>query len=215
MLDLNLFSSKVSEILFLGAHCDDIEIGCGATILKLLAERKDLTITWVVFCSNPDREKEARLCANAFLKGAQKKQIIIHSFRDGFLPYLGVGPKEAFESLKLLTKPDIIFTHFRKDLHQDHRIISELTWNTFRDHLILEYEIPKYDGDLNSPNGYNSVTKNAAKKKMDLLMSHYGSQRSKDWFNPELFEALMRLRGMECHSKSGFAEAFYCHKILL
>ena len=154
MLALNLFSQPISEVLFLGAHCDDIEIGCGAAILKLISKRKDVHITWVVFCSDAAREKEARISAEHFLKGAQKKSIIIHAFRDGFLPYLGEGPKEAFEQLKLVSKPDIIFTHYRKDLHQDHRIISELTGNTFRDHVILEYEIPKYDGDFGSPNTY-------------------------------------------------------------
>ena len=227
MLDLDVFGKSGRkgieggkgkaglEVLCLGAHCDDIEIGCGGSMLRLLSARKDVKVTWVVFCSSPERGEEARRSAAAFLSGARKTDIIIHEFRDGFLPILGAGPKEAFEILKVRVRPDIVFTHFRGDAHQDHRAVSELTWNTFRDHLILEYEIPKWDGDLAIPNGFMPVTKALARRKIALLLRHYGTQRGRDWFNEEVFLSLMRLRGMESRSPSGLAEAFHCRKLLL
>ncbi len=217
MLDLNLFNARKGplEILCLGAHCDDIEIGCGGALLKLLAARKDVGVTWVVFCSTPAREKEARRSAAAFLKGAKRQRILIHGFRDGFLPNQGEGPKEAFEALKQQPDPDFIFTHFRQDLHQDHRLVGDLTWNTFRNHVILEYEIPKWDGDLGAPNAFIPLAAAHAKKKVSLLMKHYGTQRSKDWFAPDIFLSLQRLRGMETRAPSGYAEAFYCRKLSL
>src|SRR5262245_18177224 len=144
-LNLNTVSSREYRVLYLGAHCDDIEIGCGGTIFKMAHAGRDLAVHWVVFSSNPEREQEARGSANAFLAEVSKKTVVIHTLKDGFLPYVGAEVKACFEQLKLDFSPDLIFTHYRGDLHQDHRIVSELTWNTFRNHLILEYEIPKYD----------------------------------------------------------------------
>lgn len=217
MLDLKLFelSKKKLNVLVLGAHCDDIEIGCGGTLLRLLSERKNIHITWVVFCATAEREVEAKKSAADFLLGTKSQKITIHSFRDGYLPYLGESPKNTFEALKSSVNPDLIFTHSHADAHQDHRIISELTWNTFRDHFILEYEIPKWDGDFGQPNTFIDIPKSLAQKKITLLLKHYGSQRSKSWFNSEVFRSLMTLRGMESRSNSGLSEAFYCRKIKL
>lgn len=203
------------RILCLGAHSDDIEIGCGGTILKLIEASPKLEIYWVVFCSNPLRAKEARRSANAFLRGARKKTIVIHDFRDGFLPYIGAPVKEAFEEIKKAFVPDIVFTHCRHDLHQDHRMLCELTWNTFRNHVVLEYEIPKYDADLRSPNFFVPLSDAIRRKKVRALMRFFGTQRSKQWFSEDLFDGLMRVRGIEAASPTRFAEAFYCRKLLL
>jgi LmbE family N-acetylglucosaminyl deacetylase len=202
------------KLLCLGSHSDDIEIGCGGTILRLLSEVQELDIVWIVFGANNEREREARNSAALFLSQAKRRGIIIKSFRDGFFPYEGTQIKSYFEELKG-TSPDLIFTHNRKDAHQDHRLIAELTWNTFRNHLILEYEIPKYDGDLGRPNLFVPLDQEFYEKKVCYLMDAFASQRSKTWFDKETFLGLMRLRGMECVSPSGYAEAFYCRKVVL
>lgn len=210
-------ASKLSpqHILCLGAHCDDIEIGCGATILKLTADNPDIKITWVVFTSSEQRKKEAEAGAQLFAGKAKNLDIQIYNFRDGFLPYEGVAVKEKFESLKQQCQPDLIFTHYRDDLHQDHAKISELTWNTFRSHLILEYEIPKWDGDLGKPNNFVHIDKAIGQQKIDYLQQAYNSQSSKQWFTDDLFWSLMRLRGMESNSPSQIAEGFYNRKMSL
>jgi LmbE family N-acetylglucosaminyl deacetylase len=205
----------VRRVLCLGAHSDDIEIGCGGTILHLLEGSSRLEIYWMVLCSNPERAKEAKRSANALLRGAHKKTVVIKTFRDGFLPYIGAPVKECFEELKKSFAPDLIFTHFRSDLHQDHRMMCELTWNTFRNHLILEYEVPKYDADLGSPNFFVPLSAATTRKKIKALMRYFGTQRSKQWFSEDLFEGLMRLRGIEAASPTRFAEAFHCRKMLL
>ena len=199
------------KILCLGAHSDDIEIGCGGTILRLLSSH-NVEIVWVVFGASNQREQEARNSAALFLSSARKKEVIVKNFRDGFFPFEGTRIKEYFEELKTTT-PDIIFTHQRKDAHQDHRLLAELTWNTFRNHLILEYEIPKYDGDLGQPNLFVPLDREIYEQKVDYLMQAFATQRSKQWFDRDTFLGLMRLRGMECASPSGHAEAFYCRKI--
>jgi LmbE family N-acetylglucosaminyl deacetylase len=215
MLALNLpAKAKPLKILCLGAHSDDIEIGCGGTILRLLSDRKDVEIFWVVFGASNQREQEARDSAALFLGHAKHKQVIVKKFRDGFFPFEGAKIKEHFEELKA-TKPNIIFTHQRKDAHQDHRLLAELTWNTFRNHLILEYEIPKYDGDLGQPNFFVPLERNIYEQKVEYLMRAFATQRSKQWFDRDTFLGLMRLRGMECVSDSGHAEAFYCRKVAL
>lgn len=201
-----------ARILVLGAHCDDIEIGCGATLLRWIHERSDLDICWVVFASTDARAEEARRSASAFLAGASSAKVMVHGFRDGFLPYNGADVKEAFEELKGLFAPDVVFTHYRDDRHQDHRLVSDLTWNTWRDHLILEYEVPKYDGDLGTPNMYAEVSSAFVQRKIDLLSEHFPSQAGKPWFTPDLFRSLARLRGMECAAPGGLAEAFYSRK---
>ena len=201
--------------LFLGAHSDDIEIGCGGTILSLLGQGQELEVWWVVFAASPARRLEAERSAEVFLRGAIKKEIVVRDFKESFFPYTGSEIKACFEELKRTISPDVIFTHFRDDLHQDHRLISELTWNTFRDHLILEYEIIKYDGGLGSPNVFAHLSEEVCAKKMKYLMENFQSQRSHQWFTEETFRAILRLRGVESNAPEKYAEAFYCRKIVL
>lgn len=200
------------RILCLGAHCDDIEIGCGGTLLRLIEENPLAEVQWVVFSSNPARKAEAQACAERFLAGAAGKRIRIESFRDGFLPYLGAAVKDTFEELKSGFQPDLILTHYRQDLHQDHRLVSDLTWNTWRNHLILEYEIPKYDGDMGIPNFFVTLGAGIVEAKIASILEGYPTQNGRQWFSEDTFRSLMRLRGMESNSPSRYAEAFYCRK---
>jgi LmbE family N-acetylglucosaminyl deacetylase len=202
-------------VLCLGAHSDDIEIGCGGTILRLLAERRRVAVHWIVLSGDARRAREARRSATRLLRGASAREVLVLQFRDGFLPYQGAAVKDAFEQLKQNISPDLIFTHHGADAHQDHRLVSELTWNTFRDHTILEYEIPKYDGDLGRPNVFVPLGPRFRERKLSLLMSAFPSQRGKRWFTRETFDAMMRLRGIECSAPGGYAEAFHCRKIVL
>ena len=206
-------NSAPKQILLLGAHSDDIEIGCGGTVLQLVEKFPDALFIWVVFCSNEQRAKEAHASAEAFLGSDVLRDIRILQFRDGFLPWLGLEVKEAFEKIKSDTSPDYIFTHLRDDRHQDHRTLCDLTWNTWRDHTIFEYEIPKYDGDLGHPNSFVALNALQVERKISYLMEYFGSQRSKRWFTPETFHALMRLRGIEAGAE--MAEAFYTRKFLI
>jgi LmbE family N-acetylglucosaminyl deacetylase len=199
------------RVLALGAHADDIEIGCGGTLLRLAAARP-LEVLWVVFCSTPARAEEARVSAARFLKGVANQRVVIGSHRDGFLPYEGGTIKDEFEALKTQFTPDVVLTHFREDRHQDHRLVSELTWNTWRDHLILEYEIPKYDGDFGTPNLFAPLPAAVVERKIEHLLASFPSQSSKPWFAPDLFRAVARIRGMECNAPERMAEAFYCRK---
>ena len=201
------------QILVIGSHSDDIEIGCGATLLALTRAQPDLAVTWVVLGAQGVRADEAKASGAAFLESAGHSDVIVHGFRDGFFPYVGAEIKDVFEDLKARIEPDIIFTHTRHDLHQDHRLVCELTWNTWRDHLIVEYEIPKYDGDLATPNVFVSVPEELAREKADLIVRAFESQGGKHWFDAELFLGLMRVRGMEGRSPSGYAEAFTCRKL--
>jgi LmbE family N-acetylglucosaminyl deacetylase len=200
------------QILCLGAHSDDLEIGCGGTVLRFLAER-DAAVHWVVLGCSGERSIEAQLSAESLLAGAKQKQVEIHRFRDGFFPYVGGEIKEAFEQLKGQVSPDLIFTHTRADLHQDHRLVNELTWNTFRDHLILEYEIPKYDGDLGLPNLFVALDEALVEKKIRHLLDFFATQRDKRWFEEETFRGLLRLRGVEAGVH--YAEAFYARKVVI
>lgn len=200
-------------VLCLGAHPDDIEIGCGGTVLRLLAERSRVTVHWVVLSGNERRAAEARRSAGRFLRGAAARHIRLERFRDGFLPYEGAAVKDVFEDLKRRVDPDLIFTHRGQDDHQDHRLVSELTWNTFRDHCILEYEIPKYDGDLGHPNVFVSLPPRIRRAKIRLLLGAFPSQARKRWFTAATFEGLMRLRGVECAAPEGYAEGFHGRKI--
>lgn len=201
-------------VLCLGAHADDIEIGCGGTLLHLKSTFPQLGFHWVVFSATGPRGQEARNAAELFTAGCDKK-ILLKSYRDGFLSYSGSEVKDFFEELKSQVNPDLIFTHWRGDAHQDHRLIAELTWNTFRDHLILEYEIPKYDGDLGQPGVFVPLSLEICKKKVHHVIDAFQSQHAKHWFQEDTFMALMRLRGMECNSPSGYAEAFHCRKLVL
>ena len=204
-----------SRVLCLGAHCDDIEIGCGGTLLRWLEERPELDVRWVVFSSDARRAAETRASARRFLGREPDKCVQLHEFRDGFLPWQGAEVKEAFERLKAEFSPDVVFTHHRQDLHQDHRLVGELTWNTFRGPMILEYEIPKWDGDLGNPNAFVPLAERHLVKKTDILLEAYASQRGKRWFEAETFRALARLRGVEAAAPERYAEAFYARKVLL
>jgi LmbE family N-acetylglucosaminyl deacetylase len=203
------------QVLCLGAHSDDIEIGCGGTILHLIQSQPSTHIHWVVFSANGARRREALDSAGLFLNGGRSRKITVRSYRDSFFPYEGMKIKQEFEQLKKQINPDLVFTHYRHDLHQDHRLINELTWNTFRDHLVFEYEIPKYDGDLGSPNVFYPLEASTCRKKAALLQQAFRTQASKQWFSNDTFLALMRLRGVEACSPSGFAEAFYARKVSL
>lgn len=207
-------TTETLKILVLGAHCDDIEIGCGSTLLKLLDDYPDAEVFWVVFSSNSVREAEARNSARSYLCNHPGSSVEINNFRNGFFPYVAADIKEYFEALKAKFEPDIIFTHYIEDKHQDHRTISELTWNTFRNHVVFQYEIAKYDGDLVTPNLYAAADDMYVKRKIDLLIKHFSSQSDKHWFTQDLFKALMRIRGIECASESGFAEGFHARKLL-
>ncbi|HEX2394298.1 MAG TPA: PIG-L deacetylase family protein [Bacteroidales bacterium] len=206
-------NTKPLNILCLGAHCDDIEIGAGGTLLKIFANYKINSVKWVVFSSNELRKKEAINSAAQFLEKIGNSDVIVHSYRDGFLPFLAAEVKDKFEELKRTFQPDLIFTHYRDDRHQDHRLVSDLTWNTWRNHTILEYEIPKYDGDLGTPNFYVPLEEHYINRRNGVLMNAFESQRDKHWFDDETFKALPRLRGMESASK--YAEAFFARKIVM
>jgi LmbE family N-acetylglucosaminyl deacetylase len=201
-------------ILLLGAHADDIEIGCGGTVLELVRGLPGVQLVWVVFSGSDVRQAEAAASAHDFARGAASLDLHLHRFRDGFFPYEGGPVKEAFEDLKAEVAPDVVFTHHRTDRHQDHRVISDLTWNTFRDASILEYEIPKYDGDLGQPNYFVAISRETLDDKTALLERHFQSQRDKRWFTTETFRSLARIRGVECAAPTGYAEGFSARKIL-
>lgn len=211
MIELRINSKKNLNILCLGAHPDDIEIGCGGAILKIIGDYHVNSVMWIVFSSNGVRKKEAQISAERFLQDVENKMINIKSFRDGFLPFSGAEIKDDFEKIKNIYSPDLIFTHYRQDRHQDHRLLSDLTWNTFRNHLILEYEIPKFDGDFGVPNLYIPLDEDIVKRKNDIILNSFQSQAKKHWFDEETFNATLRLRGMESVSK--FSEAFFARKI--
>jgi LmbE family N-acetylglucosaminyl deacetylase len=213
-LKLDLGKNNAPQILCLGCHSDDIEIGCGGSILRLAEQYPECDIYWTVFSAIGIREAEARRGAELFA-GNRVKAPLLKTFPDGFMPYSGGEVKMVFEKELKQLSPDLVFTHSGRDAHQDHRLISELTWNTFRDHLILEYEIPKYDGDLGRPSVFVPLETEVYEKKVGYIMDAFQSQRSKRWFQPETFLSLMRLRGMECNAASGYAEAFYCRKMVM
>ena len=202
------------NILCLGAHSDDIEIGCGGTLLQLQKTYRELRFYWVVFSALGDRGQEARKGVELFTEGCEK-EIVLKEYPDGFLPYRGGEVKSFFEDLKGYVTPDLILTHWQGDAHQDHRLICELTWNTFRNHLILEYEIPKYDGDMGRPNVFVSLDSLVSERKVNYLLDTFESQRTKPWFDRAIFLGLMRIRGMEANSSSGYAEAFHVRKLTL
>lgn len=210
-----LIDRKHLRILCIGAHCDDIDIGCGGTMLSVLQRNPGAQVVWVVMGSTPARARELRASARRFLRGADKAEVVVHQFRDGFFPAQYAAIKQVFESLKQLPDPDLIFSHHRADLHQDHRVVAELTWNTFRDHLILEYEIPKYEGGLTTPSAYVSLTRAQVERKISILWASYATQRAKRWFTEDTFRALMRLRGIESGGESDWAEGFHVSKFLL
>ena len=208
-------AKNLKQILCLGAHCDDVEIGCGGTLAALVTAHPDVQLTIVVFSGNAVRSAETRAAVGRLLPEGMPVNLEIHQFRDGFFPVEWASIKERFEDLARRVAPDLIITHYEQDKHQDHRMICELTWNTFRDHLLLEYEVPKYDGDLGRPNLYIPLEPEVVRRKMATLMECFPSQAGRRWFTEDLFAGLMRLRGMECNSPSGFAEAFYVRKLVV
>jgi LmbE family N-acetylglucosaminyl deacetylase len=216
MLNVGLAQSGHAplKVLCLGSHSDDVEIGCGGTLLKLIAAHPNVRVDWVVFSAKEQRLVEARMSAEAFLSGIERN-IEIKAFRDGFFPFVGYEVKEYFEDLKARCSPDLIFTHYRSDRHQDHRLISDLTWNTFRNHLILEYEIPKYDGDLGTPNVFVHLDEEICRRKVRSIIEMFQTQHNRHWFTDETFLALLRLRGVESGAPGGYAEAFYCRKAVI
>lgn len=216
MLPLSLSGGEpVRRVLAVGCHADDIEIGCGGTLLTLCRAFPGLEVSWVVLAARDEREREARASAEAFLAPAARSEIEIHGFRDSFLPYAGGEVKEVFQDLAQRIDPQLIFTHTRDDLHQDHRLACELTWNAFRDHVVLEYEVPKVDGDLGRPNVYVPLAAAIVEEKIALLHRHFPSQTGKHWFDAETFRGLMRLRGMEAIAPERYAEAFVARKLAL
>ena len=208
-------TDRPTSILFLGAHCDDIEIGCGGTILRLRESMPEAEIRWLIFSSNEERRREAMESADRFLGESSRSSVRIESFRDGYLAYAGDQVKDVFEEVKREGSPDLIFTHHRHDLHQDHRLVNELTWNTWRDHVILEYEIPKYDGDLGQPNVFVAISPEQVERKIKTVLETFGSQSSKPWFDADTLSAILRLRGVESNAPERYAEAFYARKLRL
>jgi LmbE family N-acetylglucosaminyl deacetylase len=214
-LQLGGVGERPLTILCLGAHSDDIEIGCGGTLLRLLQEHPGCSVHWLVFSADEQREREARASAGEFLAGAAQAAVHVRDFRESYFPALWSAVKERFDELRRQLEPDLVFTHHVRDLHQDHRVIAELTWNTFRDHLVLQYEIPKYEGDLGQPNLFVPLSQAQAERKVELLMRHFASQTSRRWFRPDTFHGLMSVRGVECNAPEARAEAFHASKLVL
>jgi len=207
--------SGIDSVLCIGAHCDDVEIGCAGTLLRLLEANPSLRVHWVVFSSDEERAAETRAAADAFLAGTSGGRVEVEAFRSSYFPYVATEIKERFDRLGEEVEPDLVFTHYREDLHQDHRLLAELTYNTYRDHLILEYEIPKWDGDLGRPNVYVPVERQHADRKVEILLDAFPTQRDKHWFSEETFRAVLRIRGIESKAPSGYAEAFHCRKLAI
>jgi len=212
MLRFSLPEGPLS-VLCLGAHPDDIEIGCGGTVLRLLDEHPGSTVDWIVFSGEGERRREAEASAADFLAGAGARRVLVHGFRDGFFPWHGAAIKESFERLKAECEPGLVLTHCRTDAHQDHRLLADLAWNTWRRHLVLEYEIPKIDGDLGNPSLFVPLSDEQAERKLALLVRHFGSQRSRSWFSEATFRAQLRLRGV--NAGTDWAEGFYLRRALL
>jgi LmbE family N-acetylglucosaminyl deacetylase len=204
--------SPVRRVLCLGAHSDDIEIGCGGTLLRLIAAHADLEIRWHVFSAGAERRKEAEASAADFLGAVKKQRVVISEHRESYFPQDWALIKDQFERIKQEFEPDLIFTHWREDRHQDHRVLSDLAWNTFRNHAIAEYEIPKYDGDVGQPNYYVALDRAICQRKVEAVLRHFRSQQHRHWFSEDTFFALLRLRGLECGPRAHFAEAFHVRK---
>ncbi|HEY6881744.1 MAG TPA: PIG-L deacetylase family protein [Polyangiales bacterium] len=213
ILPVRLASERL-RVLCLGAHSDDIEIGCGGSLLRLLGEYPGAEVHWVVFASNPEREREARASAASFCAGASST-VVVHAFRESFFPAQWSEIKEALEAARKAFTPDLVLSHRMEDRHQDHRLLAELTWNTFRDHLIWQYEIAKYEGDLGHPNLYVPLTRATADRKVELLHQHFPTQRTRSWFSADTFHGLMSLRAIECNAPEGRAEAFHVSKLVV
>jgi len=206
---------NLRRVLCLGCHGDDIEIGCGGSVLRLLNEHPGIEIWWVVLSGDPDRAAEARQSADAWLAGAGQRHVICGDFRDRYFPAQWAQIKDFIHGIAARVEPDLIFTHRRDDAHQDHRLLGELTWNAFRNNLTWEYEIPKYEGDLGQPNVFLALDEAICRRKVELLWNAFPSQQGKPWFTADAFWALLRLRGLECNAPSRFAEGFHARKTLI
>jgi LmbE family N-acetylglucosaminyl deacetylase len=213
-LDFTGLAARTSSVLLLGAHCDDIEIGCGATVLRLLEANPQIEVTWVVLSSDAERAMEAKASADAFLASAERRDVRVESFRERYFPFVGAEIKEYFDDLGRTLDPGIVFTHRAEDMHQDHRLLCELARHTFRNSLLLEYEIPKFEGDLGQPNFFVQVDERLCEEKIRYLTKFFPSQRDKHWFSEDTFWSLMRIRGLESKAPSGHAEAFHCRKLV-
>lgn len=211
-LRFDIPADRPLRLLCLGAHADDIEIGAGGTILRVLREYTAVDVHWIVFSATPERRQEATASAEQFLSAAQRSTVQVHDFPDGFFPHHGAEIKRIFEEIKNTVDPDVILTHTRDDHHQDHRTLCELTWNTYRNHLVMEYEILKYDGDLGQPNMFVHLDEATCRRKCEILMEAFASQRDKHWFDEETFMGLARVRGVQAAARGRYAEAFYCRK---
>ena len=209
------FEGGLKTVLCIGAHCDDIEIGCGGTMLELQARYPQVAFHWAVFSSEDGRAAESESAARQLIANPKSLTLDIHDFRASYYPAQWADIKDRIEALKARVKPDAIFTHGLTDRHQDHRVLAELTWNAFRDHLVLEYEIAKYEGDLGHPNLFVPVSRERVERKLEVLMNSFPSQRARAWFTAETFRGLMRLRGVECNAPSGYAEGFHARKLRL
>ena len=207
--------TNLKTVLCLGCHSDDIEIGCGGTILKLLREQPEVSVRWVVMSGEGKRASESEASAKRFLGDAAQHQVQVESFRDRYFPTQAEAIKDFIHAVAAEVNPDLVFTHRLEDRHQDHRLVAELTWNAFRNHLIFEYEIAKYEGDLGQPNVFVPLEKELCEAKIDITYECFQSQQDKPWFTRETFSSLMRLRGVECNAPSGYAEAFHCRKMVL
>ena len=215
-LKMNLgLNRSVKRVLCLGAHSDDIEIGCGGTLLRLAATFPTIEIHWCVFGAGGRRKKEARSSAAEFLGGLKKCRVSVSEFRESYFPQEWASIKDQFERIKRKMDPDLVFTHWREDRHQDHRVLSDLAWNTFRNHTILEYEVPKYDGDLGQPNFYVALDEATCRRKVATILKHFESQAHRHWFTEDTFLSLLRLRGIECGPGTRYAEAFHSRKLVV
>jgi LmbE family N-acetylglucosaminyl deacetylase len=212
---LTMGFGEVRTVLCLGAHADDIEVGCGGTLLRLLSERPSVDVHWVVLSASGARADEARAGADRFLGDATSVNVVVKNYRDSFFPFQGLEIKEYFHELSGTVSPDLVFAPHREDRHQDHRLVSELTWCAFRDQMILEYEIPKYDGDLFQPNLFVPLDEPTCRSKVESIVGEFRSQHEKPWFTEDTFWSTLRLRGVECNSPSKYAEAFHCRKMSL
>lgn len=212
---MQLEFSNLHSVLCIGAHPDDIEIGCGGTLLELMSRNPAARMDWIVFGCNRVREIEAISSFRRWFGNSPSRTIHTHFFSDTLFPSQQSEIKEQFRILSSSISPDVIFTHRREDMHQDHRLLAELTWQTFRSHLILEYEIPKYEGDLGNPNVFFPLKAETVQSKIQYLLDEFPTQREKPWFDRETFQAMMRIRGLESRAESGFAEAFHARKIVV
>jgi LmbE family N-acetylglucosaminyl deacetylase len=214
VIPLGDLGTRRLRLVALGAHSDDIEIGSGGTLLRLAAENRIASARLVVFSADPSRSSEATMAARAFLPGVAELEVEVGDARDGYFPAQYAAIKDRIERIKAGPAPDIVISPRLDDRHQDHRLVAELAWNTFRDAVILEYEIPKWEGDLGSPNLYVPLTRAIADRKADLLLASFPTQGRRDWFTRETFSGLTRLRGIECRASEGQAEAFHARKLV-